>query len=358
MVTRAVEPRITRILHRGDWMDESGPVVQPAVPHFLPPLETDSPRATRLDLAEWLVTQDHPQTSRVFVNRVWYLFFGNGIAKSLDDTGSQGSWPTHPELLDYLATEFTNSGWNVKRLIRLIVTSATYRQTSQASLDVLEADPENHLYARQSRFRLPAEVIRDTALAVSGLLVHQYDGQTSRPYQPAGYYAHLNFPKRAYRADGDDRLFRRGVYMHWQRQFLHPMLRAFDAPTREECTAQRTVSNTPSAALTLLNDPAFVEAARGLASRILREGGPTTDVRARWAWWTVLSRPPTDQELSVVRGHYTQLRDEFRENVEAAEALLQVGETPYPAELPPIELAAWTGVSRLLLNLSETITRN
>ena len=358
MVTASVEPRPTRVLKRGDWMDDSGEVVQPAVPHFLEPLSVKGRRATRLDLARWLTSPDHPQTSRVFVNRLWYLFFGRGFSNTLDDAGSQGEWPTHPELLDWLAVEFVESGWNVKHMVRQIVTSAAYRQASREPPGLRERDPENRLFARQGRFRLPAEMVRDNALKVSGLLVERVGGPSARPYQPDGYYAHLNFPKRTYKADSGADQYLRAVYTHWQRQFLHPMLRAFDAPSREECTAQRPVNNTPLQALTLLNDPSFVEAARVFAGRVLREGGDTDADRIRWAWREVLSRTPNDREAAVVAKLYRQNLTHYQADPRAAEELLGVGLAPRPEEMSAPELAAWTAVARALLNLNETITRN
>ena len=356
MVTVAAQPRMVRVLGRGDWMDESGPTVQPAVPHFLEPLDVGQRRATRLDLARWLTSARHPQTSRVFVNRLWYLLFGAGLTRSLDDTGSQGQWPTHPELLDWLAVEFVDSGWDVKHMVRLIVNSSTYRQSSLISPGT--SDPDNRWLARQSRFRLPAEMIRDNALAVSGLLVQRIGGASARPYQPAGYYANLNFPKRKYTADKDQGQYRRGVYTHWQRQFLHPMLKAFDAPSREECTAQRPVSNTPLAALTLLNDPTFVEAARVLAVRILCEGGQTPRDRIRWSWRQVAGRDPSQPEILLLEQLQQLRKQQFAADPEAAAKLTAAGLAAQPNDLDPVELAAWTSVARALLNLSETITRN
>ena len=253
-------------------MADSGEVVQPGVPHFLRQLRKQQ-RATRADLAAWITADDNPLTARVFVNRLWKLFFGSGLSKVLDDVGSQGEPPVHPELLDTLAVEFVDSGWDVKRLVKLIVMSNTYQQSSSVRDELLEHDPFNRLLARQSRFRLDAEMIRDNALAVSGLLVRNVGGRSAKPYQPAGLYRHLNFPARKYQHDTGADQYRRGLYTHWQRQFLHPAMKAFDAPSREECTAERPRSNTPLAALVLLNDPSYVEAARMFAQRTIR------------AWW-------------------------------------------------------------------------
>ena len=358
MVSVSVKPRTMRILDRGDWMDESGEIVEPAIPSFLGKLDAGGRRATRLELARWLTSAEHPQTSRVMANRLWYLFFGTGISKTLDDGGSQGEWPTHPKLLDWLAVELVESGWDIKHTIKQIVMSRTYRQSSLQRSDLRDRDPENRLFARQSRWRLPAEMVRDNALAVSGLLVDRLGGKSSRPYQPAGYYAHLNFPKRTYQVDGDDGQFRRGVYVHWQRQFLHPMLKAFDAPSREECTARRPTSNTPSAALTLLNDPTFVEAARAFAQRMLNEKNMTTEQQIAWAWRQTLSRPPSPAELAILLQLYEQNLADYRADPKAAAALTSIGQSPQAAQLDPARLAAATVVARAILNLNETITRN
>ncbi len=278
LVTHAVEPRPIRVLPRGNWMDESGELVQPGVPAFLPPELPAERRLTRLDLANWLVARDNPLTARVFVNRMWKLFFGAGLSRKLDDLGAQGEWPTHPELLDWLAAEFMDSGWDVKHVIRSIVLSETYRQSSDRP-DLREQDPYNLLFARQARFRLDAETVRDNALAVSGLLVERIGGPSVKPYQPAGYWSYLNFPMREWDNGRGADLYRRGLYTHWQRQYLHPSMLAFDAPSREECTADRPRSNTPLQALVLLNDPTYVEAARALAEVIVREGArPRTRV--------------------------------------------------------------------------------
>lgn len=357
MISSATKPREIRLLARGDWMDNSGEVTQPAVPRFLPPLETTSSRATRLDLAAWLTSAKHPLTARVFVNRLWYLFFGQGISRNLDDLGVQGEWPTHPELLDWLAVEFRESGWDVKHVVKLIVTSHAYRQASLPRPD-LKDDPENRLFARQNRYRFPAELIRDHALAVSGLLERRQGGASVRPYQPEGYYSHLNFPKRVYQSDLDKSQYRRGVYMHWQRQFLHPMLKAFDAPSREECMAQRPISNTPSAALTLLNDPSFVESARLFATHALLQEQRNDKERIEWMWKQALLRRPTAAEIKILDNLLDVQRSHFRTSASSADELVKTGLYPVDDQLDRIELASWTMVARALLNLNETITRN
>ncbi len=357
MVTVSVPPRVIRVLPRGDWMDESGPVVQPSFPAFLKTSFDRQPR-TRLDLAEWLTTPDHPLTARVFVNRIWALFFGEGLCPSLDDVGAQGQWPTYPELLDRLAIQFVEDGWDVKLLVRRIVLSAAYRQQSIATAEVRERDPGNLYFARQTARRLPAEFIRDAALAVSGLLHRRLGGPPARPYQPEGYYALLNFPKRTYQADRDANQYRRGVYMHWQRQFLHPMLKAFDAPQREECVARRPVSNTPLAALVLLNDPTFVEAARVFAERILRDGGNSIEERIQWAWSEALSRPPTEEERLIAEELFQENLERYGRQPDLAHRLIRIGLAPPATDLEIRELAAWTQVARAIFNLSEFVQRN
>jgi mono/diheme cytochrome c family protein len=362
MVTQALStPRTTRILPRGNWLDESGEIVQPAIPQFLGTIPHKNERATRLDLANWLTNPSSPQallTARIVVNRFWYLLFGQGLSPSLDDFGNQGSPPSHPELLDNLAIEFVQSGWNTKAILKLITSSQTYRQSSTPSPQLEEIDPANILLARQSRWRLPAEMIRDTALSISGLLVHQIGGPSIKPYQPAGYYQHLNFPTRTYSHHTDSRQWRRGLYVHWQRQFLHPMLKAFDAPSREECTAQRPHSNTPLASLTLLNDPTFVEAARALAAITLEHAGPSTQQRIKYAFHLATSRQPDPTELQILTQLHETQTTAFNHSPTNATQLLQTGISPIPDHWPAPELAAWTQTARAILNLNETYTRN
>jgi hypothetical protein len=359
MVTQALAtPRTTRVLPRGNWLDDTGPVVEPAIPAFLGKLKTDG-RATRLDLANWLVdakTGAGGLTARVFVNRLWYLFFGAGLSRSLEDFGGQGEPPTHPELLDNLAVEFA-AKWDVKHVVKLIVMSRAYRQSSVASAALAERDPENRLVARQGRWRLPAESIRDNALFVSGLIVLDVGGPSAKPYQPAGFYKHLNFPKREYVANKDAKQWRRGVYVHWQRQYLHPMLKAFDASTREECAAQRARSNTPLAALVLLNDPTFIEAARVLGQHTLEEGGKTDAERLAFAFRQVTQRTPDNFEAKALLKLLEKNRTAYKADAKAAGELLKIGLAPLPKDVDAAELAAWTAVGRALLNLSETLTR-
>ncbi len=351
-------PRPTRILDRGNWMDDSGEIVQPALPAFLangvtPPAEG---RLTRLDLAHWIVSESNPLTARTMVNRLWKLFFGKGLSANLEDLGGQGSPPSHPELLDWLAVEFQESGWDVQHLIRLMVTSETYRRSSIPTPSIRQADPQNRWYARQNRWRIEAEFVRDTALQISGLLVDDLGGRAVKPYQPAGYWQHLNFPKRKWEAGSGDDLYRRGLYTFWCRTFLHPAMLAFDAPSREECTAERPRSNIPQQALTLLNDPSFVEASRVFAQRIAQQPG---DLRSRliWAWTTATGRPPVDREIEVLTAlHHDQL-SAYQNRPDDARALIDVGEWPAPADADPVELAAWTQVGRAILNAYETTAR-
>ncbi|HJT76584.1 MAG TPA: PSD1 and planctomycete cytochrome C domain-containing protein, partial [Gemmataceae bacterium] len=338
-------PRTVHLLHRGNWQDESGPVMQPAVPAFLPQPPATGKRLTRLDLARWLVSRDNPLTARVFVNRLWKLYFGQGLSKSLEDLGSQGDWPSHPELLDYLASEFMDSGWDVKHMVKLLVTSGAYRQSSKPSEEQKERDPYNRLVDRQGRFRLDAEVVRDNALAVSGLLVRKVGGPSVKPYQPAGYWSALNFPPREWVNDKGEGLYRRGLYTHWQRSFLHPSLLAFDAPSREECCVERPRSNIPQQALVLLNDPTYVEAARVFAERIIKEGGGGVGDRLAWAFESALSRPPRPEEVAVLTALYAKHAREYAADREAARKLLATGDWPAAKDGDVAELAAWTSVA-------------
>jgi len=358
-VSRSIEPRPMRVLPRGNWMDDSGEKVEAAVPAFLRPIKpSDGQRVSRLDFAEWLVSPDNPLTARTFVNRLWRLYFGEGLTRTLEDLGSQGDWPTHPELLDWLAVEFRESGWDVKRLVRLIVTSQTYRRSSQGNPVLEERDPLNRFLARQSRFRLEAELVRDNVLAISGLLSPRIGGPSAKPYQPLGYYAPLNFPRREYAPDTGEGLHRRGVYTHWQRTLLHPSLMAFDAPSRDECTTNRSTSNTPLQALVLLNDPTYVESARVLAERIVRGGGWSFPSRLSWAYQRALSRAPAPDEVRALRRLFDVQRARYQADPAAARDLLRTGAAPFPDDLPLADLAAWTSVSRALLNLHETVTRS
>jgi hypothetical protein len=366
MVTQSMEPRETRLLPRGDWMSDAGALLQPAIPEFLGKLDTGDRRANRLDLANWLVSPDNPLTARVFVNRLWRQFFGTGLSRVLEDVGSQGEWPSHPELLDWLAAEFmspTVAGaqvhpWDVRHMIRTIVTSYTYRQTSVSTPELDQRDPENRLLARQSRFRVDAEVVHDLALQISGLLVNKFGGPPVRPYQPDGYLAALNFPKRDWSASRGDDLYRRALYTHWQRTFLHPMLGNFDAPSREESNVNRINSNTPLQALDLLNDPIFVEAARAFGERILKEGGSRLNGQIEWAFREATGRRPDNDELKILADLHDESLAHFKADPAGARKLLAVGDAPVPAKMNPAEFAAMSNVARTILNLHEVITRD
>ena len=353
------KPRTVRILPRGNWMDESGEVMQPALLHFLPqPKFDDGRKLTRLDLAQWLVSRDNPLTARVFVNRLWKQFFGIGLSKVLDDVGTQGEPPVNPALLDWLASEFMESGWDVKHMVQLIVTSHTYRQVSTTSKELLARDPENREMARQSRFRLDAELVRDNALSIAGLLVPKIGGPSVKPYQPVGYWENLNFPTREWQNDTGENQWRRGLYTWWQRSYLQPSMVAFDAPSREESCAERVRSNIPQQALALLNDPTYVEAARAFATRILKDGGRDTTERITWAYRQALGRAPRADELQVTMTLFGKHLAIYAGDPAAAELLVKMGQAPPAADVNASELAAWTNVARVILNLHETITRS
>ena len=371
MITEATTPAVTRVLARGNFLDESGEIVGPAIPAVFGRLNLGLRRASRLDLANWLAAPDNSLTARVFVNRLWRQFFGTGLTKTLDDLGSQGEWPTHPELLDWLASEFlhptfqaeTAHDWDVKHVIRLIVTSHTYRQSSnpQSQISNLKSedhDPDNRLLARQNRYRVDAEIVRDIALSVSGLLVEKFGGPSIRPVQPDRYLATLNFPVRDYSPERGENLYRRGVYVHWQRTFLHPSLSTFDAPSREECTVNRTNSNTPLQALVLLNDPIFVEAARVFAQNALKQGGATIESQIAWAFERATGRKPSIEEIHVLSELHQKSLAGFLREPESARELASVGDAPVISALNPAKLAAMVTVTRAILNLHETITRN
>ncbi len=307
MVSEAVTPADTRILARGNWMDDSGEIVAPAIPGFLGKLDNGGRTGDALDLANWLVRPDNPLTARVTVNRLWRQFFGTGLSKCWTISARRASGPRIPNCSTgwppnscIPSTRRRDAhAWDVKHVIRTIVTSQTYRQSSMSTAELDERDPDNRLLARQSRFRVEAEVVRDIALSVSGLLVEKFGGPSAKPYEPDGYLATLNFPKREYAASRGDDLYRRGVYTFWQRSFLHPSLLTFDAPTREECTVNRVNSNTPLQALVLLNDPIYVEAARVFAQNILQHGRDW-NARIDWAFERAAGRAPVAEERSAL----------------------------------------------------------
>ncbi|HEX2475825.1 MAG TPA: DUF1553 domain-containing protein, partial [Lacipirellulaceae bacterium] len=303
-----------------------------------------------------------PLVGRVTVNRHWAAFFGRGLVRTTEDFGLQGELPTHPQLLDWLACEFMapasgSQGWDMKHMVRLIVTSQTYRQASTANRELVAFDPLNRELARQSRFRLDAELVRDNALSIAGLLSPKIGGPSAKPYQPDKYWENLNFPVREYVADTGEAQYRRGMYTWRQRTFPHPSLLAFDVPTREACAVERARSNIPQQALVLLNDPTYVEAARAFAARILSECNGTMEQRIAWAWHQALQREPTDGELSTMRALFDKRLADYKADGASADAFLKTGFFTAPAALDRAELAAWTHVARVLLNLHETITR-
>ncbi|MBL8818837.1 MAG: PSD1 domain-containing protein [Planctomyces sp.] len=369
MVMKEGQPRDAFILTRGEY-DRPADKVERGVPSFLPPIPADSSR-DRLGLARWIVGSSNPLTARVWVNREWERFFGAGLVRTTENFGSQSEFPSHPELLDWLACEFMQPTvatgpdgqpahqWDMKALQKLILMSSSYRQTSQLSDESRERDPENRLISRGPRFRLTGELIRDQALSVSGLLVPRIGGPSVRPYMPEGVwdetskYGNL----RNYMHDKGDGLYRRTLYTIWKRTAAPPTMLLFDAPNREVCTIRRSRTNTPLQALALLNEVTFVEAARALGARILNEGGPDVRSKIIWAFRTVTGRPPVLEELTVLMAGYEQDLKGFQTNPESAVQLLQVGETAVPEDIDLAELAAWTVSGNVLLNLDEFVTR-
>ena len=353
------KPRDTYILARGDYRNK-GQKVTAAVPAVMPPLPDGEP-ANRLALARWLVSGKHPLTARVTVNRYWQNYFGIGLVKSSENFGSQGDPPSHPELLDWLASEFQSSGWDVKKMQKLMVTSATYRQVSKATPELVERDPENRLLARMSRFRLSAETVRDHALAVSGLLNTQVGGRSVYPYQPPGIWEEIArgeiFSAQVYQQSSGKDLYRRSMYWFWKRTAPPPSLMTFDAPDREKCVARRSVTNTPLQALVLMNDPTFVEASRVLAQRVLEEAGTDTSKRIQHAFRLSTGRLPQPKELKLLQALAAKQQSHYAAEAKAAAELLQVGDSPVSDRFKPEELAAWTNVASVILNLDETITK-
>ncbi len=350
-------PRETRVLQRGAY-DQFGEAVTPGVPSILPPIPSDYPR-NRLGLARWLVQPSNPLTARVAVNRYWQLYFGTGIVKTVEDFGSQGELPSHPELLDWLATEFVRTGWNVKEFQKLVVMSATYRQDSQAGATALQTDPENRLLARGPRFRLPAETVRDHALSIAGLLVEKVGGPSVKPYQPEGLWLDLTQNGSGeYIQDHGEKLYRRSLYTFWKRTIPPPTMANFDAPSRESAVLQRSVTNTPLQALNLLNDVTYLEAARLLAERMLREGGATPAGRIAFAFRLATGQRPTATESAILTDALTYARQRFAGRPDAAVKFLAVGEHPRDQKLDVRELAPYASVASLILNLDKTITKD
>jgi len=353
------KPRETFVLGRGQY-DAPKDKVTANTPAVLPPMAPGLPM-NRLGLAKWLVNPNNPLPARVAVNHFWQEYFGTGIVKTSEDFGSQGEQPSNPLLLDWLATEFVRTGWNVKSMQRLIVTSATYRQSSRVTPELAERDPENRLLARGPRFRLPAELIRDNALAVSGLLDNRIGGPSVSPYQPKGLWEEMalggGFSGQTYEQSTGRDLYRRSMYTIWKRTVPPPALVTFDAPDREKCTARRSVTNTPLQALVLLNDPTYVEASRFLAARMMTQGGTTPADRVDYAFRLTTGRIPDAQERAILLEQAQEALADYRQHGDEAKALLAVGATKSDPRLNPKELAAWTTVASIILNLDETITK-
>jgi hypothetical protein len=349
--------RETFILNRGAYSSPTERKVTPGTPAILPPMASDAP-ANRLGLARWLFQPDHPLTARVAVNRYWQMLFGTGLVATPEDFGSQGEYPTHPELLDWLAVDFRESGWDVKRAIKQLVMSAAYRQSAKVTPELVAHDPNNRLLARGPRFRLQGEFIRDNALAISGLLNEQMGGPGVKPYQPPGLWAEVGLggnPK--FVQDHEDKLYRRSIYTYWKRSAPPPSMQLFDAPTREKCTIRRPRTNTPLQALVTLNDVQFVEAARHFAQRMMLEGGDSPDQRVAFAYLQATAREPSQSELDAMLSVFATAQEHYKSDPDAAKQLLGFGESKRDESLDAAEHAAWTIVASSILNLDETLTR-
>ncbi len=349
MVMQEQTPRRdTFLLKRGAY-DAPGDKVEPHTPAVLPGFAPDWP-ANRLGLGRWLVDRRNPLTARVTVNRFWQMLFGVGLVKTVEDFGSQGEWPLHADLLDWLAVEFMDSGWSVKHTLKTIVMSATYRQDSRISPELLEKDPDNRLLARGARYRLSPEMLRDQALAVSGLLVEKVGGPSVKPYQPPGLWQEL-FGGKGYEADRGEGLYRRSLYTYWRRTIAPPAMMNFDSPSREVCVVRENRTNTPLQALNLMNDTIYLEAARKLAEKILAGGRLELGVQM------VLGRAPRGKELEVLGAALSRFRTYYQSHPEDALKFLSQGEAPRNQSLDAVEVAAYTGVASLLLNMDEAVTR-
>ncbi len=358
VMSELATPRESFILNRGQY-DQKGAKVEAATPAFLPPMPASLPR-NRLGLAQWLLDKEHPLTARVAVNRIWSQYFGSGLVKTVEDFGSQGDLPSHPELLDYLATRFIQSGWNMKSLHKDMLMSATYRQSSALTPALLERDPENRLLARMSRFRVQAELVRDNALAISGLLNAEIGGRSVFPYQPPGLWEEVaygaQFSAQRYQQSHGKDLYRRGMYTFWKRTLPPATLAIFDAPDREKCLARRATTNTPLQALALWNDTTYVEAARKLAERTLREAGASTPNRIRHLFRLATARYPDAGELKLLTAATAEFQKQFQAEPAAAQKLIAAGESKSDAK-DPIELAAWMSLASSILNLDEVVTK-
>jgi hypothetical protein len=358
MVMREIAtPREAFVLKRGEY-DKPGDKVERAVPAVFPPLPPGAPN-NRLGLAQWLVSGEHPLTARVWVNRAWEKFFGTGIVKTSENFGSQADWPSHPELLDWLATEFVRLKWDMKAMQKEIVMSATYRQSSKVSPEILAKDPENRLLAHAPRLRLTAETLRDQALAVSGLLVEKVGGPSVKPYMPEGVWDETSVygDMRGYKADSGEGLYRRTLYTIWKRTAAPPSMLLFDSPNREICTVKRSRTNTPLQALALLNEVTYVEAARALAQRMILEGGSTPESRIEWGFKKAAGRKPTEKEIKVLASGLASRIARLQQTPDEAKKLTAVGALKADEKIDPVQLASYTTTANVLLNLDEVITR-
>jgi hypothetical protein len=351
------EGRDTFVLMRGHYASPmKDEVIKPDVPAFLPNLPEGAPR-NRLGMAQWLMTPEHPLTARVAVNRYWSMFFGRGIVPTIEDFGTRGAWPSHPQLLDWMARDFADNGWNIKRTIKQMLMSATYRQSAHVSAIKKEADPENVMLSRGPRRRLQGEFIRDNALQLAGILNEKVGGPSVKPYQPERIWNEVSLDGNLkYQRDTGKKLYRRSMYTYWKRSAPMPNMMAFDAPTREKCVIQRQVTNTPLQALVTMNDEQFVEAARLFAERIMTRGGDTFESRLHFAFLLATARPADSLRIEVLREFYDRQWNIYREQTERAKDLLKIGEFPYDEKLDAAELAAWTMTASAILNLDETLT--
>jgi hypothetical protein len=348
------QPRDAFVLARGAY-DKPGEKVSRGVPAVLPPLPSGAPN-NRLGLARWIVDPSNPLTARVLVNRLWQMYFGVGIVKTVGDFGSQGEWPTHPELLDWLATEFMRTGWDMKAIVKTIVTSATYRQSSVESEELKQKDPENRLMARGPRFRMPAEMVRDQALAISGLLVEKVGGPSVKPYQPVGLWKELSGGADYPQGKGDD-LYRRSLYTFWKRAVPPPEMTTFDSSGHETCTVMENRTNTPLQALTLMNDVTYLEAARRIGERMMTEGGATPKARIGFAYRLATARTPAPKMSEALLDAFQGSLDRYQTHPEAAQKFVHAGESPVNENLNVSELAAYSTVASLLLNMDEAVTK-
>jgi len=351
------EPRPTYILDRGMY-DARTQEVQPGVPESVLAYDESLPQ-NRWGLTQWLFDEDNPLTSRVFVNRIWQMHFGTGLVETAEDFGNQGALPSHPELLDWLAVTFRESGWDIKTLHKLIVMSATYRQSSVVTPELEEKDSENILLARGPRFRLPAEMIRDNALAISGLLVDSVGGPSVYPYQPAGLWDELSNKgwRYQYLQEPGDGLYRRSLYTIWKRTAPPPSMLIFDAPERGVCTVRRRTTSTPLQALVLLNDPQFLEASRVLAERLIKENQQDATQQLEKAFRLITGRSPEEPEISMLTEFYVKEVKRFEDDPQDAIDYLSIGEAERDNTLPTVQVAALATVSNAIMNTNEAYTR-